>query len=88
MVGITRGCHLLAGLLVMTLRASPGEAQSFGEIDAAVRSGIEAGLYPGAVVVIGRQDSVLYTRGYGHFTWDPASPVPDVDSTLWDIASI
>ena len=88
MGGITRGCSLLAGLLAMTLHASPGEAQSFGEIDAAVRSGIEAGLYPGAVVVIGRRDSVLYARGYGHFTWDPASPVPDVDSTLWDLASI
>ena len=88
MGGITRGCSLLAGLLAMMLHASPGEAQSFGEIDAAVRSGIEAGLYPGAVVVIGRRDSVLYARGYGHFTWNPASPVPDVDSTLWDLASI
>jgi CubicO group peptidase (beta-lactamase class C family) len=88
MGGITRGCSLLAGLLVVMLRAAPGEAQSFGEIDAAVRSGIEAGLYPGAVVVIGRRDSVLYARGYGHFTWNPASLVPDVDSTLWDLASI
>jgi CubicO group peptidase (beta-lactamase class C family) len=88
MGGITRGRSLLAGLLAMTLHASPAAAQSFGEIDAAVRSGIEAGLYPGAVVVIGRRDSVLYTRGYGHFTWNPASPVPDVDSTLWDLASI
>jgi CubicO group peptidase (beta-lactamase class C family) len=40
------------------------------------------------VVVIGRRDSILYTRGYGHFTWNPASRVPDPDSTLWDIASI
>ncbi|MFL5492896.1 MAG: serine hydrolase domain-containing protein [Gemmatimonadales bacterium] len=88
MGGITRSCSLLAGLLAVTLRASPAAAQSLGEIDAAVRSGIEAGLYPGAVVVIGRRDSVLYTRGYGHFTWDPASPVPRVDSTLWDLASI
>lgn len=84
-----RGCRLLSGLLAMTLLgASPGQAQSFGEIDAAVRSGIEAGLYPGAVVVIGRRDSLLYARGYGHFTWNPASALPEPDSTLWDIASI
>jgi CubicO group peptidase (beta-lactamase class C family) len=88
MGAITRGCRLLAGLLAVTLCAVPGAAQSLGEIDAAVRSGIEAGLYPGAVVVIGRRDSVIYARGYGHFTWNPASPVPDIDSTLWDIASI
>jgi len=50
--------------------------------------GINRGLYPGAVVVIGRRDSLLYARGYGHFTWQSSSPVPNPDSTLWDIASI
>ena len=40
------------------------------------------------VVVIGRSDSIIYARGYGHFTWSPKSPVPAPDSTLWDIASI
>ena len=57
-------------------------------MDAIVRQGIRQGVYPGAVVVIGRKDSVLYARGYGHFTWSPSSPVPTPDSTLWDIASI
>ena len=63
-------------------------AQTFLEVDRAVLAGIREGLYPGAVVVIGRRDSILYARGYGHFTWNPASRVPDPDSTLWDIASI
>ena len=63
-------------------------AQSVTEVDAIVRQGIRQGVYPGAVVVIGRKDSVLYARGYGHFTWSPSSPVPTPDSTLWDIASI
>jgi CubicO group peptidase (beta-lactamase class C family) len=72
----------------MLLGATPGRAQSFSEIDAAVQDGIQRGIYPGAVVVIGRRDSVLYTRGYGHFTWSSSSPVPDPDSTLWDVASI
>jgi CubicO group peptidase (beta-lactamase class C family) len=57
-------------------------------VDRAVQAGIRDGLYPGAVVVIGRRDSILYSRGYGHFTWNPSSPVPHADSTLWDIASI
>ena len=70
------------------MSAGPATAQSFAEIDAAVRDGITRGLYPGAVVVIGRRDSVLYSRGYGHYTWSPASRVPDPDSTVWDIASI
>jgi CubicO group peptidase (beta-lactamase class C family) len=72
-----------------TLLGSPGlRAQSFAEVDAVVRQGIRQGIYPGAVVVIGRRDTVLYARGYGHFTWKPTSPVPDPDSTMWDIASI
>ena len=73
---------------LLSLRATPAQAQTVAEIDAIVRLGIRQGIYPGAVVVIGRRDSVLYARGYGHFTWSPASPVPSPDSTLWDIASI
>ena len=72
----------------MTLAATPAHGQSFDAIDAAVRDGIQKGIYPGAVVIIGRRDSLLYSRGYGHFTWSPSSPVPRPDSTLWDIASI
>ncbi len=67
---------------------TPLPAQSFDEVDATVREGIERGIYPGAVVVIGRSDSLLYARGYGHFTWSTRSQVPSPDSTYWDIASI
>ncbi len=80
-------CGVVAALM-MTIAAAPTAAQSFAQVDQAVQAGIREGLYPGAVVVIGRRDSILYSRGYGHFTWNPASRVPDADSTLWDIASI
>lgn len=73
---------------LLVFGATPMQAQSIAEVDAIVRRGIEQGIYPGAVVVIGRRDSVLYARGYGHFTWSPASSVPSPDSTYWDIASI
>jgi CubicO group peptidase (beta-lactamase class C family) len=79
---------LLCGAMAVTLGATAAPAQSLAEIDAAVRDGIRKGIYPGAVVIIGRRDSLLYARGYGHFTWSASSPVPDPDSTIWDIASI
>jgi CubicO group peptidase (beta-lactamase class C family) len=79
---------LSCGALTVLLGATPARGQSFAEIDAAVQDGIQKGIYPGAVVVIGRRDSLLYARGYGHFTWNPSSRVPDPDSTLWDVASI
>ncbi len=88
----TSGVHPLrffCGAFMAALAlGGPLRAQSLTEVDAIVRQGIRQGVYPGAVVVIGRKDSVLYARGYGHFTWSPSSPVPTPDSTLWDIASI
>ncbi len=68
--------------------AAPAASQSVAQVDDAVRGGIERGIYPGAVVVIGRRDSLIYARGYGHLTWSPASPIPSPDSTIWDLASI
>jgi CubicO group peptidase (beta-lactamase class C family) len=79
----------MAGLgLVALLHSSPAPAQTFAGIDSAVRSGITRGVYPGAVVIVGRRDSVLYRQGYGHLTWNRHSPVADPDSTLWDLASL
>jgi len=75
-------------VLALAVIAVPARAQAFDEIDAAARDGIARGIYPAAVVVIGRSDSILYARGYGHFTWSSSSRVPTPDSTLWDIASI
>jgi CubicO group peptidase (beta-lactamase class C family) len=79
--------------IVVAIAASAGlgrgaEAQSFEAVDAIVQSGITKGVYPGAVVVVGRVDRVLLARGYGRFTWKSDSPVPDPDRTLWDIASL
>jgi CubicO group peptidase (beta-lactamase class C family) len=76
------------GASTLLLAATAAKPQSYAEVDAAVRQGIRQGIYPAAVVVIGRRDSVLYARGYGHFTWRASSPVPSPDSTVWDIASI
>ena len=78
----------VSALILAVGQVGSASAQSFAEIDEAVFQGINRGVYPGAVVVIGRADSILYARGYGHFTWSRSSPVPSPDSTYWDIASI
>jgi beta-N-acetylhexosaminidase len=56
--------------------------------DSAVLGGIQQGVYPGAVLVVGRHDTILFAKGYGHLTWSPTSPAVSVDSTLWDVASL
>jgi CubicO group peptidase (beta-lactamase class C family) len=57
-------------------------------LDPIVLSGIREGVYPGAALVIGRHDTILFAKGYGHFTWNPGSAAVSVDSTLWDLASL
>jgi CubicO group peptidase (beta-lactamase class C family) len=57
-------------------------------IDSAVMAGIDARVYPGAVVVIGRRDTVLHVRAYGRFTFDAGARAVDSDSTLFDLASL
>ena len=75
---------LLAAALAFPL---PVAAQ-FQALDSAVSAGVERGVYPGAAVVVGTSTRILYSRGYGHFTWDARSAVPDPSTTVWDLASL
>jgi CubicO group peptidase (beta-lactamase class C family) len=86
------GPRLFAALAlpVFLVTATPPEAARtpYPAVDAAIRAGIKRGLYPGAVVIIGRHDRILYQHGYGHFTWSRRSAVPSPVTTLWDLASL
>ena len=56
--------------------------------DPLVTDGMRRGAYPGAALVIGRHDTILVARGYGHLTWASASPAVTPDGTLYDLASL
>jgi len=73
---------------MMTHIAAPLPAQSFARVEKVVRRGVRERVFPGAVVVIGRRDTVLYARGFGHLTWASASPVPSPARTRYDLASL
>ncbi len=75
---------VVGGLFLPT----PSPAQSFAAVDRAVREGIARQVFPGAVLVVGRRDTILFARGYGHLTWSARSPRPDPRTTLWDLASL
>ena len=63
----------------------PFHATAFDPI---VRDGIRRGAYPGAALVVGRRDTVLFSKGYGHLTWSASSAAVDPDSTIYDLASL
>lgn len=89
-----RAPTVLALLLLLAVATTPLSAQRtlrvnrFAAIDSAVLAGIRQGTFPGAVVVVGRGDSVLYAKGYGHITWKTTDRQPDPATTLWDLASL
>ncbi len=72
-------------IVALALIAQTG---AVADIDRAISEGIRIGAFPGAVVVVGTGDTVLISKGYGHFTWSSESPVPSADSTLYDLASL
>ena len=61
---------------------------SFQLLDSAVVSGVTQGVYPGAVVIVGRSTGIVHSRGFGHLAPGNTSPVPNPDSTLFDLASL
>jgi CubicO group peptidase (beta-lactamase class C family) len=83
-----RTSALLAAFLVVLSAPSHLVAQRFGALDAAVRDGVRRGTFPGAVVVVGRTDTILHAAGHGHLTWSARDAAPDPQTSLWDIASL
>ena len=80
---------MVVALLLSLMQASIGlSTVDSGALDAAVLDGIRQGVYPGAALVIGRHDTILFAKSYGHFTWNPGSATVSSDSTLWDVASL
>jgi beta-N-acetylhexosaminidase len=63
-------------------------AFSASTFDPLVLEGIRSLVYPGAALVIGTRDSILFAKAYGRFTWSARSAAVSVDSTLWDLASL
>lgn len=84
----------MAPFLVMALVAgahaqAPGGSapQRFAQIDEVVEQAIAARLLPGAVVLIGRGDEILYEKAFGQRAVSPAAESMTVD-TIFDLASL
>ena len=86
---------VLAALYLLVVQAAqagsaPARAAAFdaATFDPLVLDGMRRGAYPGGALVVGRHDTILFAKGYGHLTWSASSPAVDPDSTLYDLASL
>jgi CubicO group peptidase (beta-lactamase class C family) len=79
---------LAVALAVAQGGTAPPAAPETRAFDAAVLQGIRRGAFPGAALVVGRTDTILYAEGYGRLTWADGAPAVTPDSTLYDLASL
>lgn len=79
------GDLVLAALVAGALAVQGGAAATF---DPLVRDGMARGAYPGAALVVGRRDTILFAGAYGRLTWSARGAAVTVDSTLYDLASV
>jgi CubicO group peptidase (beta-lactamase class C family) len=83
-----RRLMLLVAAWTLAPAALTAQAGDWSAMEQAVKRGISQRAYPGAVVVVGLRDTVLYAKGFGHTNWSRSAPVPDPARTLWDLASL
>ena len=75
------------GLPLRSPTAVGMSAERLASVDRVVLSGIAAGGYPGAAVVVGRGGYAVVKRGYGHLSWTADSPAAD-EHSIYDLASL
>ncbi|OGK99256.1 MAG: hypothetical protein A3E31_07940 [Candidatus Rokubacteria bacterium RIFCSPHIGHO2_12_FULL_73_22] len=81
---VTRAAPLA---LVLLLVAAPARARDFSAVDEAAGDAVASGELPGAVVLVGQGDRVLFHRAYGARRLLPA-PQPMTEDTIFDLASL
>lgn len=57
-------------------------------IDRVVGRGLDAGGFPGAAVVVGRDGYSVFQKGFGRLDWRAGSPAVRADRTIYDLASL
>jgi CubicO group peptidase (beta-lactamase class C family) len=76
--------YILTALFFYTLKLN---AANFSSVDEVINNAISSRYFPGAQLIVGNKDNILYQKNYGSFTYE--DPLKMVDnSTMFDIASL
>ncbi len=81
-----RVCAVLLALALLPTLA-PAQSPDFSGVDDAARDAVASGEIPGAVILVGQGDRILYHRAFGMRRLVP-SPKPMTEGTVFDIASL
>jgi len=86
-----RTIALLTVLLGLSIQCQPAQQEtprpSLDQIDEVIQEEIEKGNFPGAAVLVGREDEILYWKAFGHQVIEPRAELMSKD-TVFDLASL
>jgi CubicO group peptidase (beta-lactamase class C family) len=77
---------LVLATLIATAMTQDTTAFPWDSLARFLEQSVAARAFPGAVIAVGRQDTVLFARGFGALTYDGGSPPGE--RTLYDLASL
>ncbi|MBC8257213.1 MAG: serine hydrolase [Candidatus Marinimicrobia bacterium] len=60
---------------------------NFQNAETVLKNAIKSKIFPGAQIAVIQNGSLIYSSGFGHFSYDPDSPQVDGE-TIYDIASL
>lgn len=74
-----------ATLIISLLITLSSYAHPFEEVDHYINSAIAGSYFPGAQLIVGNKEGVIYSQSYGYLDYELTSSVSD--STIYDLAS-
>ena len=74
-------------LFLIVLICGNQYAQDFELVDKTIEAAIADSIFPGATILVGTSDSILFEKAYGHFTYDNSSPKME-NNSIFDLASV
>jgi beta-N-acetylhexosaminidase len=60
---------------------------NFASVDVAMIQGVQNKIFPGGVLLIGKEGKVIYEKPFGNFTYDASSTLMSTDA-IFDLASV
>ncbi|MBV9266430.1 MAG: serine hydrolase, partial [Acidobacteriaceae bacterium] len=83
-----KSARLISLLLTATAASSQAGTPKFAaEVDSQIENAVSSGLIPGAVLVVGRKDGIIYSKAYGSRSLVPKRE-PMMLDTIFDAASL
>lgn len=74
-------------LILILIISQLSFSQSFTKVDSIINNAIRDSVFPGAAIIIGTKDKILYQDSYGHYTYVKSSPAVN-NSSMFDMASL